>query len=66
MTLGAEPIAIIGAILAALNAIQIAAISMPTWLHTTIAVITIALGAVVGRSQVSPVPKPTAKTPSEP
>lgn len=55
--LGSEPTLIIQAVVAALVAVDAAAITMPAWLHTVIAVLIIALGAVVTRSQVSPASK---------
>jgi uncharacterized protein (DUF983 family) len=50
-----EPAVIVGAILAALNAVQVAAIPMPTWAHTVIVAVTTVLGALVVRQQVTPV-----------
>ena len=63
-----EPILIIGTILATLNAIQAAAISMPAWAHTVIIVVTITLGTILGRSQVTPANPPVvnAAPPSSP
>lgn len=49
-----EPAVIVGAILAALNAIQVAAIHMSTTAHTIILVATIVLGALVTRQNVTP------------
>lgn len=54
LPLGKEPLAIIGAILAALNGIQTQVINMPTWAHTTIVVASTILGIVLARSQVTP------------
>jgi hypothetical protein len=56
--LGREPTLIIQAIVAALIALQTAAISMPAWLHTLIAVWIIMLGAIVNRGLVTPAPPP--------
>jgi hypothetical protein len=50
-----EPTLIIWTIWTVLNAVQSAAIGMPAWAHTLILVVTAALGAVLNRSQVSPV-----------
>lgn len=55
--LGPEPTLIIYAVLAAVNAVQVAAIGMATWLHVVILAVTAGLGAVVNRSQVTPVAK---------
>lgn len=52
--LGKEPTLIIQTIVAVLNAVQIAAISLPLWAHTVIVVVTIALGALVNRANVTP------------
>jgi hypothetical protein len=57
MTLGPEPTLILYGVLAALNAIQVAAISMPDWAHAIIIAVTAGLAAVVNRSQVTPVAK---------
>lgn len=56
--LGREPTLIIQCIVLALNAIQLSAISMSTAAHTIVAVLVIGLGAIVNRSQVSPVARP--------
>jgi uncharacterized protein (DUF983 family) len=50
-----EPAVIVGAILAALNAVQVAAIPMPTWAHTVIVAVSTVLGALIVRQQVTPV-----------
>lgn len=54
MTLGREPTLIIYAILAALNAVQWPTISMPTWAHIMVTMLTAALAALVNRSLVTP------------
>lgn len=54
MPLTGEPAVIVGAIVAALTAIQAAAISMSTTAHTLIAVAIVALGTLITRSQVTP------------
>ena len=57
MPLKGEPAVIVGAILAALNAVQVAAIPMSTTAHTVILVATVVLGSLVTRSQVTPTRK---------
>jgi hypothetical protein len=66
MTLGPEPTLILYGVLAALNAIQVAAISMPDWAHALIIAVTAGVAAVVNRSQVSPVAKAPAVPPVPP
>jgi hypothetical protein len=58
VSLGREPTLIIQGVVLALNAVQVAAISMPDWAHTLIIVVSVALGALLNRSQVTPVTKP--------
>jgi ABC-type uncharacterized transport system permease subunit len=52
--LGREPTLIIGAIVAALVAVDASAVSLPGWVRTLIAVLIIAGGAIVNRSKVTP------------
>jgi ABC-type uncharacterized transport system permease subunit len=52
--LGREPTLIIGAIVAALVAVDAAALGLPGWVRTVIAVLIVALGAIVNRSRVTP------------
>lgn len=59
--MGREPTLIIQAIVAALTAIQVSAISMTATAHTIVAVIIIGLGAVVNRQVVTPVKKRGAR-----
>lgn len=54
VTLSREPTLIIQAIVAALTAVQVAAIPMSVTAHTIIAIAVIALGAVVNRAAVTP------------
>ena len=55
MTLGKEPTLIIYAVLAALNAVQVAAVSMSTTAHVVVIVVTAFLAALVNRANVVPV-----------
>jgi hypothetical protein len=63
MTLGPEPTLILYGVLAALNAIQVAALNIPDWAHAIIIAVTAGLAAVVNRSQVTPVAKAPPVTP---
>lgn len=50
-----EIVLVVGAIVAAVNAIQLAALHLPSWANTAVAVVSIAGGAVLTRMQVTPV-----------
>jgi hypothetical protein len=66
LKLGREPVLILSLILTAINAVQIAAISMPTWAHTVIVIVSTIIAAILQRSQVSPVLKPVAPVEGRP
>lgn len=55
-----------GIIVSTLNAVQVAAIPLPTWAHTVIAVVSIMAGALVVRQNVIPVVPPPAPAPAPP
>lgn len=55
--LGREPTLIVYSLLAALNAVQWAAISTPTWVHILVLAVTAGLAAFVNRAAVVPVAK---------
>jgi hypothetical protein len=50
-----EPVAVIGAVNAALVAVQALALNIPAGMHAAIAVAIVACGALLARSQVTPV-----------
>lgn len=53
--MGREPTIIIQSVVAALNAVQLAAISMPTWTHIVALALIVGLGTYINRGQVTPV-----------
>jgi hypothetical protein len=54
-----EPAAIAGVLTAAINAVQIAAVPLPTWVHTLIAAASILAAALAVRQNVTPTPPDT-------
>lgn len=52
---------LVGAAVAIANAVQVAAIPMPTWLHSAVAVVSILLGAGNVRQGVTPAPGASGK-----
>lgn len=54
LSLGKEPLAIIATAVAALNAVQAAAIPMPNPIHYAVVVVTVVGGVILARAQVTP------------
>jgi hypothetical protein len=59
LNLGREPVAIIGAVDAALIAVQQLALSMPAGVHAAIAVAIVVCGTLLARAGVTPVAQPS-------
>ena len=64
--LGKEVPVVAGLVLAIINAIQVAAIALPTWAHTVIAVVSIIAGSLVVRANVQPSTPAPVKPPVVP
>jgi hypothetical protein len=58
LKLGPEPTLILYGILAALNAVQVAVLNIPDWVHAIIIALSAGIVAVLNRAQVTPVAKP--------
>lgn len=52
-----EPALFLSSLAAIVNAVQVAALDLPTWAHTLIAVVSILLAGVSTRQRVSPLKK---------
>ena len=63
LNLGREPVAIIGAVNAALIAVQALALNIPAGVHAALAVVIVVLGVLLARSSVTPLAKPAAAVP---
>jgi hypothetical protein len=49
-----EPAAIAGLVVAIVNVVQLAALSLPTWTNTLIACVSVGAGAIYTRQNVTP------------